>query len=577
MLDREWSADKHSTIERGITVFNSADNSGVFSNSQEQSSNKESIKWLTNVELGEDLLPYYDLVKDFQTRDCFKEIKAFLAAPTEACVCALFGLRRTGKTTMLYQVIAQSDINSVAYIKVFPGDTIANIQRDLSSLLELGIKIVLIDEITFATDFAAASNLLADHYAIHGMKIILSGTDSLGFLLAKRRPLYARIKLIHTTFISFQEFSRLLNIYDLDTYIMYGGTLMPEGKIPFRNTAETKEYFNSAIVNNIQHVFDVLYEYPDFYTALKQVYYNDQFANLTNRLVNGVKHRFIVKVFNSRFKSSNLGVLNFNISRQAARDPIQYKKLSDFIAATYDKVLQAYANILCVVSNYKFSTAEIDELQGYLYDLDFISYYRVESPDTVSNQTIFTQPGMQYAQATELIEVYRNIPEYKSLSSADMRILASFIKTNILGCIFEDIIINHTKLALGVKYQFEDPYDIFKYQFNDGEFDMVVIDRDGDASYLFEIKHSAEKDIHQVKHLCNAQVVSSFSYHYGEVARKTVLYTGSTEDIKVVHTKEEIAFADDYEVEALAGMETEIIHYQNIVEYLNSISEFYNK
>lgn len=44
------------------------------------------------------------------------------------------------------------------------------------------------------------------------MKIVLSGTDSLGFWFTLHQELYDRAKAIHTTFIPYREHSRLLGI-----------------------------------------------------------------------------------------------------------------------------------------------------------------------------------------------------------------------------------------------------------------------------------------------------------------------------------------------------------------------------
>ena len=57
------------------------------------------------------------------------------------------------------------------------------------------------------------------------MKIVLSGTDSLGFWFALHQELYDCAITIHTTFIPFREHSRLLGIDSIDEYIRYGGTL----------------------------------------------------------------------------------------------------------------------------------------------------------------------------------------------------------------------------------------------------------------------------------------------------------------------------------------------------------------
>jgi len=58
-----------------------------------------------------------------------------------------------------------------------------------------------------------------------GMHIVLSGTDSLGFWLASGNELYDRVRMIHTTFIPYREYSRLLGIDSIDEYIRCGGVL----------------------------------------------------------------------------------------------------------------------------------------------------------------------------------------------------------------------------------------------------------------------------------------------------------------------------------------------------------------
>lgn len=46
------------------------------------------------------------------------------------------------------------------------------------------------------------------------MKIVVSGTDSLGFQMANRDELYDRNIMIHTSFIPFREYENLLGIRD---------------------------------------------------------------------------------------------------------------------------------------------------------------------------------------------------------------------------------------------------------------------------------------------------------------------------------------------------------------------------
>ena len=48
---------------------------------------------------------------------------------------------------------------------------------------------IFIDEVTLMDDFIEGAALLSDIYAASGMKIVLSGTDSLGFWISKSNQL----------------------------------------------------------------------------------------------------------------------------------------------------------------------------------------------------------------------------------------------------------------------------------------------------------------------------------------------------------------------------------------------------
>ena len=100
-----------------------------------------------------------------------------------------------------------------------------DITDDLDKLHRAGYRYVFLDEVTLMADFIDSAALFSDIYTMMGMKIVLSGTDSLGFWLAENNELYDRSRMIHTTFIPYREYSRLLGIDSIDEYIRYGGTL----------------------------------------------------------------------------------------------------------------------------------------------------------------------------------------------------------------------------------------------------------------------------------------------------------------------------------------------------------------
>lgn len=151
----------------------------------------------TNVILGDTLQEFVSNISSLEKRDCFSRVTSFLESSLTNRVCILYGLRRTGKTTMLKQAILNSPIDKCAYIKAESSDTIDCFNHDLKLLYNQGVKYVFIDEVTAMEDFIGTASLFSDIYASLGLKIVLSGTDSLGFWLAADEELYDRTVMIH--------------------------------------------------------------------------------------------------------------------------------------------------------------------------------------------------------------------------------------------------------------------------------------------------------------------------------------------------------------------------------------------
>ena len=168
---------------------------------------------------------------------------------------------------MLQQAVLEmtaEERSKAAYFKVRDGDTLDDVAHRLDALEAEGIRYVLIDEITLAKDFIDGASLFSDVYAMSGMKIVLSGTDSLGFWMSVNQELFDRAYLFHTSFVPFREYSRLLGIEDIDEYIRYGGLLKrghadfddPRANEPdasFKDEESTRLYIDTAIARNIQH------------------------------------------------------------------------------------------------------------------------------------------------------------------------------------------------------------------------------------------------------------------------------------------------------------------------------------
>ena len=92
-----------------------------------------------------------------------------LSSATEGRVCLVYGLRRTGKTTMLQQAVLEmtaEERSKAAYFKVRDGDTLDDVAHRLDALEAEGIRYVLIDKITLAKDFIDGASLFSDVYAM---------------------------------------------------------------------------------------------------------------------------------------------------------------------------------------------------------------------------------------------------------------------------------------------------------------------------------------------------------------------------------------------------------------------------
>ncbi|MBP5602257.1 MAG: AAA family ATPase, partial [Treponema sp.] len=227
----------------------------------------DNTSFIMNAITGSGLLEMAETAKDFKKRDCYEKISSYLYGKPADKVCLVYGLRRTGKTTLLKQLILdmkEEDRKQTIYIKARVGETIADLNKDIKLAREKGIKFFLIDEITLLEDFIDNAALLSDVYAVQGLKFVLSGTDSLGFYFAESEELYDRAVTVHTTFIPYKEHARLLVITSIDEYIRYDGTLkageldfedaeLNVEEASFRDDETARRYIDTAICKNIQH------------------------------------------------------------------------------------------------------------------------------------------------------------------------------------------------------------------------------------------------------------------------------------------------------------------------------------
>ena len=502
----------------------------------------------TNIRTGEALRTFSASVRKYRKRECFRQLHDYIYGEQQDKVFILYGLRRTGKTTMIRQIFVEmsdAELSKAAFIQITARDTLADVNRDLKTLEEQGFRYVFLDEVTLMEDFIEGAALFSDVFATCGMKIVLSGTDSLGFLFTEDEQLYDRCILLHTTFIPYREFESVLGIHGIDEYIRYGGT-MSLGGVHYNETStfaskeSADEYVDTAIARNIQHSLRC-YQYEGHFRHLRDLYERNELTSAINRVVEDINHRFTLEVLTQDWKSHDLGISASNLRRDR-ENPTDILDRVDLVAVT-DSLRK-----LLEIRNKAEQTLALDdihaaEIKEYLDLLDLTQDIDVRYlPDVSrkSSRTVIAQPGLRYAQADALIRSLLLDETFSALSLPERTAVQERILTEIRGRMLEDIVLLETKLANPKK-------QVFVLQFSVGEFDMVVFDPVAGSCQSFEIKHSTEIAPQQYRHLIDEEKCAQTEHRYGPITGKFVLYRGESQVV-------------------------EGIQYRNVEEYLRSLA-----
>ena len=491
----------------------------------------QTTEFHTNVVTGTGLQALANSVAKYGKRDCFSTLQKFVAGSYDGKICILYGLRRTGKTTLLFQMLSELPIEKTAYIKVQTTDDMSRLTKDLKVLFELGYRYVFIDEITLLNDFIDTAAVLSDVFSMMGMKIVVSGTDSLGFAMANRDELYDRSVTIHTSFIPFREYARLLNICSVDSYIEYGGTLKMENmsfddpdaafdEVAFRDDESTRKYIDTAISRNIQHTLKNDH-YGEYFNQLRELYEKGELTNVINRIVQHMNHRFVLRVVEDEFKSHDFGSAKELLLHDlpAERATVLYDVDEKQILERLKAVIEVKEESETIVP---ITQEHIDKVKKYLLMLDLI----VNCPERYESgkqaeHIVFSQPGMRYAIAKALVYSLMQDAYFASISEADKAYITGKILDDVKGRMLEDIVL------LEVRKTAPSTMEAFKFKFDaGGEFDMVIYDKAGQNCRIYEIKHSTEVNERQTIHLRDAEKCQIVEKRFGPISGKFVLYRG---------------------------------------------------
>ena len=438
--------------------------------------------------MGNSLLKLIERGNTANHRNCFDKVKAFLDNTDIAKqnILSLYGVRRTGKTFLMYQAVQYLrdkgvSLDKIAFITISPDKTEAlELMQYITMLVEVyEIKYVFIDEITYVKDELSLLTELS--YCYFKVKFVLTGTNSAGFLPLFRQYLYGRTLRVSTSYISYNEYIKLVGGCSVLEYIRQGGILQADTlyednhKLRLEQRAKlSEEYINTAIIQNLFGTIKQSDYFSERYSLLSDMYFNDtgSLETLLFKWLQKYSEPLSLQIMKKALESSDISIAVRNtISKSAGIDLSGFKE-------KLTRCLQDYLNIqdFAEVHKSKYCSLNfIDQFKDFLYNIDCII------KNTNMSKEFLIPIGLRYGLVCEtlssLSDKYNDIAQrYGVLLSWDdfARKLIEIAE----GLLLEDVI--YLELTMH-------EVSFYKYRVNDRvEIDFVVGDK------LFEIKRKKE-------------------------------------------------------------------------------------
>ena len=472
-------------------------------------------------------------------RDAFREITDFIEGGE--ClfgkVLVLSGLRRTGKTTLIEQYVAESPYrDKCAFYTVENGDTIKDIKAAIrKDSEEDDVTVFFFDEITKAKDFVTNSAALADIYAKEGLRIVLSGTDTLGFYFAELGELAFRVEKVHTTHIPFAEHCRIFGERDIDDYIRFGG-LMKEGanKSYVKNYEEALRYLDESVADNIANSLDKAPNESNLDKLTK-----NEMRSVVEKLVELYNGQFDKKVVREELTKASV---TYPISKL---DGLVDKALIRRMDSQRDELVREFLSEIHADETVKTEVSEamVIWLGQYLREIGVLStiekrrYVKNEDSSWASmpkeHEYYIAQPAIRYYHIKEAQKMIETSDFYSMLPNDAKEFVAATLEEQILGLMTEQIVLFDTK-----KYLPHVNYEVCKPSFEINrhgqakpktyEYDMLVYNRQVKEYYAFEIKHSREAIPEQCESLAHPELREIMDKNFHKRACACVLYLGNS-------------------------------------------------
>ncbi|DAC72253.1 MAG TPA: hypothetical protein DSN98_06095 [Thermoplasmata archaeon] len=205
---------------------------------------------------------------EYKERDIYHQISKFL---TTKQIIALTGLRRVGKTTLLFKIIQDHiqkkfDPKNILYFSFdeFRETEIRDILTEYEQLMERTIEnqpyLLILDEIQKVENWEEQLKRLYDTHGKH-IKIIISGSESLFIKKRSKETLSGRIFEFKIESLSFKEYLRFknrnlqhINLYEKELAALFKEYVHTQGfpeLVDIKEKEIIKKYLKESIVEKV--------------------------------------------------------------------------------------------------------------------------------------------------------------------------------------------------------------------------------------------------------------------------------------------------------------------------------------
>lgn len=439
-------------------------------------------------------------ISDMNKRIAFATLKDFVLGDEcyQGEILAVCGLKRTGKTALLKQLLCNIDTYtaSCAFLEMQDGDTMKMLERRIEEEQEKGKTIIFINEITKVSDFINNSASLADCFAKAGARIIISGTDSLSIAFAEDYELYDRVRKVNTIYTSFAEYHTLFPLENIYDYIRYGGLF-------YKNEAEKS-------VNGYENILSYLHD------------------AITMNIANSLKNNADIDKRDSALKNINETELN-SITEKAVG---LYSGSTDgeIITALTDKKDNAeqFARMLSSGKNADcyITPQMIKELEKWLKEIGFLAFIEKRAfakasgvwkklPPTYEYHIV--QPAVRYSFLKKAVESVKE--QYQYLDKQRQIEMAESLNRNMFDEIVGQTVIFDVMNSLPDKrYIVCKPEFMHKNRLING-YDMLIYDRQENSYRYFLIRRKSDDYADNIE-----EITSVAESHFGECKSVCTLY-----------------------------------------------------